>query len=96
VYCGGSLKEKKRGSIFCDDVCRKAHSRKIQRITTREVIKSRTPTESNQEVGDAKTVGQGNGISGGAQPLKNARGEVAAKSGLPVEMGQAPSGSQSS
>jgi hypothetical protein len=48
AYCGGSLKGKNRGSIFCDDACRKSHSRKIQRITTAEEEKSRTPTQSNQ------------------------------------------------
>jgi hypothetical protein len=47
AYCGGSLLGKNRGSIFCDDVCRKAHSRKIQRITA-GVEKSRTPIQSNQ------------------------------------------------
>ena len=56
TYCGGSLKGKKRGSIFCDDACRKAHSRKIRRITTAEVEKSRTPIQSNQAVADAKSV----------------------------------------
>lgn len=55
AYCGGSLKRKKRGSIFCDDACRKAHSRKIQRNTTAVVEESRTPTQSNQEFADAKT-----------------------------------------
>ena len=72
-HCGGSLKGKKRGSIFCDDACRKALSRKIQRITTAEVEKSRTPTQSNQAVGDAKTVEQGNCTANGPQPLRNAR-----------------------
>jgi hypothetical protein len=59
AHCGGSLKGKKRGSIFCDDVCRKAHSRRAQRITTAKVEKSRTPTELNQLVADAKNAQQG-------------------------------------
>ncbi len=71
AYCGGSLQGKKRGSIFCDDACRKAQSRKIQRITTREVEKSRTPTQLNQEVGDAKIVDQGDCIPHGPQGLNN-------------------------
>ena len=64
AYCGGSLKGKKRGSIFCDDVCRKANSRKIQRITTAGIEKSRTPTESNQQVTGVKTGDQGIGSNG--------------------------------
>ena len=64
AYCAGSLTGKKRGSIFCDDVCRKANSRKIQRITTAEVEKSRTPTESNQQVTGVKTSEQGIGPNG--------------------------------
>jgi len=78
AYCSGSLKGKKRGSIFCDDVCRKAYSRKIQRITTAEVEKSWTPTQLNQEVGDAKIVEQGNRISTAPQRLKNNFGIVSA------------------
>jgi hypothetical protein len=63
LSCGGSLKGKKLGSIFCDDVCRKSHSRKIQRITTGEVEKSRTPTQPNQGVADVKNADQGNRIT---------------------------------
>ncbi len=46
--CGGSLQGKKRGSIYCDDVCRKRHSRKEPGISTAEVKKSRTPAQSFQ------------------------------------------------
>jgi hypothetical protein len=96
TYCGGSLKGKKRGSIFCDDACRKASSRKIRRITTAEVEKSRTPTQSNQAVADAKSVEQGDCITGRGQPLRTAPGEICAKSGLPVEAGRAVSGRRNS
>ncbi len=41
--CGGPLQGKKRGSIYCDDICRKRHSRKEPGISTAEVQKSRTP-----------------------------------------------------
>jgi hypothetical protein len=71
AYCGGSLKGKKRGSIFCDDPCRKAHSRKIKRIMTREAEKSRTSAQSNQEVGGTKTADQGDCIAYGPQALTN-------------------------
>ena len=96
TYCGGSLKGKKSGSIFCDDVCRKKHSRKIQRITTAEVEKSRTPTQSNQRVANPQNGGQGCCIAGGALRPRTAPGGVPAKSGLPVEVGQTTMGSRSS
>ena|GEM_PF-868083 len=88
AYCSGSLKGKKRGSIFCDDVCRKTHSRKIQRISTAEGEKSRTPTQSNQRVADAKIVERRNGITGGPRHFRNACVGVADKLGSPVEVEQ--------
>ena len=54
LYCGASLVGKKRDAVFCDDTCRKAHSRKDERSMTAEVEKSRTPTQSNERVVDAK------------------------------------------
>ncbi len=95
-YCGGSLKGKKRGAIYCDDVCRMRHTRITERTGTRQVERSRTAAQLNQAVGGARTVEQGNGISSGPQPFKNAHGEVVAKIGLPVEVGQATSGRRSS
>jgi hypothetical protein len=53
AYCGGSLKGKKRGTIYCDDVCRMRHTRVRERMETRQVEKSRTGTQSNQSVTDA-------------------------------------------
>lgn len=96
TYCGGSLKGKKRGSMFCDDACRKAHSRKIQRMTTAELEKSRTPTQSNQAVGDAKSVESGDCITSRTEPLRTAPGEVRAENGLLVEVERAVSGSRNS
>ena len=95
AYCGGSLKGKKRGSIFCDDVCRKAHSRKIQRITTAEVEKSRTPTQLNQAVANPKIGGQGDCLASGVQPLRNASSEVSEECGLSAELEPATLGSSS-
>jgi hypothetical protein len=86
AYCGGSLEGKKRDSIFCKDACRKAHSRKIQRITTREGEKSRTPAQLNQEVRDAKTVDQGNCITRGPQSLRNAYFGVTGEFAPPVKV----------
>ena len=94
TYCGGSLESKKRGSIFCDDVCRKALSRKNQRIATRELEKSRTPTQLNQSVGDPKTVGLGDCIASGPQRPRNAPSEVTADCGLSAELEPATFGEQ--
>ncbi len=55
AYCGGSLKGKKRGALYCDDICRVRHSRVRERTGTRQLEKSRTPTQSNQGLADAKT-----------------------------------------
>ena len=85
AYCGGSLKGKKRDSIFCVDACRKAHSRETERITTREVEKSRTPTQLNQRVATPKTGGQGDCATSQFQPPKNAPGEVFGESRFQCE-----------
>jgi hypothetical protein len=92
VYCGGTLKGKKRGALYCDDVCRMTHTRVRQRRGTLQVEESRTPIQSNQRVASPKTGGQGNRIAGGPQPFRNARGESGARMGSPVEVGQAISG----
>ena len=59
AYCSGSLQGKKRGSIFCDDTCRKTYARKKGHMATAEVEKSRTPSQSDQRVRDTKTAGKG-------------------------------------
>jgi hypothetical protein len=93
TYCGGSLKGKKRGALYCDDVCRVTHSRVRERTGTRQVEKSRTPTQSDQRVVDANNADQGNRITGALQRSGNARGGVV---GSPVEVEQRISGSRSS
>ena len=57
AYCGGSLKGKKRGAVYCDDACRMRHARVRERSGMPRVKKSRTPTQSNQGLADAKTHG---------------------------------------
>ena len=57
AFCGGLLYGKKRGSIFCDDSCRKRFSRKNERTSTAECQKSRTPPQLNQRGADVKTAG---------------------------------------
>lgn len=90
--CGGSLKGKKRGALYSDDACRMRHSRVRERYETRQVEESRTPTESNQRVTDARNADQGNRITGAPQPS----GDAADKIGSPAEAEQRISGSRTS
>jgi hypothetical protein len=76
-------------------VCRKAYSRKIQRITTLRLEKSRTPTQLIQRVTAPKKGRQATGLCYGVQAPKNAFGEVSANVGSPVEVEPASSGSRS-
>jgi len=55
--CGASLQTKKRGAVYCDDVCRKRATRTNTCTTTGKVEKSRTPTQQNQELAEAKIGG---------------------------------------
>jgi hypothetical protein len=93
AYCGGSLKGKKRGALYCDDTCRMRHCRAQERTETQRVEKSRTPTQSNQGVVGANNADEGNRITSTPQCSRNARGGVGAKLGSSVEVGQATSGS---
>src|ERR1043165_338599 len=61
AYCGGSLGGKKRGAIYCDDACRKAHSRKVEvvrDVATRKIadtglIQSVTYKDANCRLGQS-------------------------------------------
>jgi hypothetical protein len=55
--CGRGLQTKKRGAIYCDDVCRKRAAWKEECVTTGKVEKSRTPTQQNEELAEAKVGG---------------------------------------
>lgn len=68
LYCGGSLNGKKRGALYCDDVCRMRHSRIRERTGTRQVEKSRTPTQLNQLDACLQNDGQGDCIASEASP----------------------------
>jgi hypothetical protein len=48
AYCGGALTGKKKGSIYCDDACRKRASRTANRRQTARQPESRTAIPSNQ------------------------------------------------
>ena len=85
AYCGGSLKRKKRGALYCDDACRKRASRTGTGKRAAEVEKSRTPTQLNQGLADAKNADQGNRITDASQRPRNVLGGIADKLGSPVE-----------
>jgi hypothetical protein len=92
VYCGGSLEGKKRGSVFCDGTCGKAHARKIKRSAAAEPEKSPTPTQSNQLVASLQKEGQGDCIASGTEPPRNVPSVVSARSNVSVEAGPATRG----
>lgn len=96
LYCGATLEKKRRGALYCGEKCKKRAARAGKAHSTAEPQITGTPTQSNQRVAGPKNGGLWRCIASGAQPLKNARGEVAAKIGLPVEVGQATSGSRTS
>jgi Fe-S-cluster-containing dehydrogenase component len=96
VYCGASLEGKRRGALYCDEICKKRAARAGRVQSTAEPQITGTPTQSNQRVTRPKVGGQEDCIASEARPFRDALDEVAAKSGLPVEVGQATLGSRSS
>jgi len=57
VYCGGTLEGKRRGALYCDEICKKRAARTGRAQSTAEPQITGTPTESNQGLADAKTHG---------------------------------------
>jgi hypothetical protein len=96
VYCRAPLDGKRRGALYCDEICKKRAARAGRAYPTAEPQITGTPAQLNQRITNPKAGGQGDCIASRAQPLRNARGEVAGEIGLPVEVGQATLGSQSS
>lgn len=95
LHCGATLEGKRRGALYCDETRKKRAARAGRARSTAEPQITGTPTQSNQRVTRPKVGGQGDCIASEAQPLRDALDEVAAKSGLPVEVGQPPLGSRS-
>ncbi len=77
--CGGPLQGKKRDAIYCSESCRKRHSRRNGTNSARQVKKSRTPIQLNQQLADTE-------IAVSTQSLRNqnggSHGPLHAKSGL--------------
>jgi hypothetical protein len=96
VYCGASLDGKRRGALYCDEICKKRAARAGRSRSTAEPQITGIPTQSIQRVASPKSGGQGRCIAGGALRPRTAPGEVSAKIGLPGEAEQATLGSRSS
>ena len=95
TYCGATLKGKRRGARYCDEICKKRAARAERGRSTARPQITGTPTQLNQQVASPENGGQGDCITGRAQPLRTAPGEICTKSGLPVEVGRAVTGNGS-
>ena len=77
--CGGPLQAKRRGAIYCDDICRKRHGQKNGGISTAGAQITRKPNQLNQQLANPK-------IAISTQSLRNqnerSHGPLHAKSGL--------------
>ena len=77
--CGGPLQAKRRGAIYCDEICRKRHGQKNGGISTADGELSRKPNQLNQQVRNPK-------IAVSTQSLRNqnerSHGPLHAKSSL--------------
>ena len=59
----GPLEGKRRGSLYCDENCKKRAVSSREALSTAEPQKTGTPTQSNQQVVDAKAVEEGDLIT---------------------------------
>lgn len=93
AYCGATLEGKRRGALYCDEVCKKRVARTGRAQSTAKPQVTGTSTQLNQRDAEAKNAGKGNRIKGHSQPFRNTRGCIAGKLGSPVEVEQRVSGS---
>jgi len=54
VSCRASLEGKRRRALYCDEICKKRDSRRAQPYLTAEGKITRTPTQRNQQLAEAK------------------------------------------
>jgi Fe-S-cluster-containing dehydrogenase component len=73
VYCGGTLEGKRRGALYCDEICKKRAARTGRAQSTAEPEITGIPPQSNQRVAYAKNADQGNRTTGLPQPCKRQR-----------------------
>ena len=96
VYCRGTLEGKRRGALYCDEICKKRAARTGRAQSMAEPQITGTPPQLNQQVADAKTAEQGNRSTSRRQLSRSALGGVCAQFESPVEVEQQISGSRSS
>jgi hypothetical protein len=65
VYCRASLNGKRRGALYCDEICRKRAAGAGKAERTRESEITRTPTQRSQRLRDQEKVTPDNRIAGG-------------------------------
>ena len=81
VYCGAALEGKRRGALYCDEICKKRAARSRRVDSTAEPQITGTPTQSNERVASPKNGGQGDCITSGAQPSESPLARLSQKSG---------------
>ena len=50
AYCGARLEGKRRGALYCDEICRKRHVRREELLSPAERSLSRTPLKRNEQL----------------------------------------------
>ena len=63
VYCRAPLEDKKRGALYCDEICKKRAARSGRSRSTLEAQITGTLRQLNQRIVDAETVEQGDRIA---------------------------------
>lgn len=71
AYCKGTLQGKRRGALYCDEICKKRAARAGRGESAAGPKLTGTPVQSNQPVANPKTAQQGNRIAGGPRPLES-------------------------
>ena len=75
VYCQATLAGKRRGALYCDEICKK---RATRTGSTAGHKLTGTPTQSNQWLANHENAEQGNRVADGPKPLETpACGETA-------------------
>jgi hypothetical protein len=95
VHCGGSLSGKKRGALYCDETCRKAHARKMQtpgdaasrKIPDSGATESITCTDENRELGQSSVPGVPGALRGTEPELTNGKVPESGSNSMPSELG---------
>ena len=55
LYCGGTLEGKRRGALYCDEICKKRAARTGRAQSTAEPQITGTPKQQNEQLTTPKT-----------------------------------------